>query len=113
MFTEPIYRLLQVIKDKPYFTDPKPMGRDPKARNQKLRCAFHKERGHLTENCKTFKKYLEDLVEQGHLTEYIKHEEGDASPPPKRVVTTGNARIDAIHGLIRKEDASKRVLKTK
>ena len=44
---------------------------DPAARNQKPRCAYHRERGHLTENCYKLKSHLEQLVSDGHISEYV------------------------------------------
>lgn len=34
--------------------------------------SYHKDHGNKTENCKTLKQFLEKLVEQGHLIEYLK-----------------------------------------
>ena len=49
------------------------------ARNKKLRCSYHKDHGHRTENCKTLKQFLEGLVAKGHLDEYL----GKAQKPEK------------------------------
>jgi hypothetical protein len=47
-FKEPIYRLLPLIKDKPYFEWPQKMPGDPATRENKPYCSYHRERGHLT-----------------------------------------------------------------
>uniref|UniRef100_A0A2N9FEF2 Retrotransposon gag domain-containing protein n=1 Tax=Fagus sylvatica TaxID=28930 RepID=A0A2N9FEF2_FAGSY len=71
MFKEPIYRILPLIKDKPYFVWPPKMGGDPAKRESKSYCAFHQERGHLTKKCQTYKSHLEHLVKNGHLKQYV------------------------------------------
>ena len=41
VFKEPIYKLLAKIRDKPYYKKALPMGRDPKKRNKRWKCAYH------------------------------------------------------------------------
>ncbi|GFS40490.1 hypothetical protein Acr_00g0068850 [Actinidia rufa] len=74
VFKEPIYKLLARIRDKPYFKKPKSMGGDPKRRNQRWRCSYHGEKGHKTENCRALKAFLEQLVHDGHLKEFVDDE---------------------------------------
>ena len=50
---------------------PLKMPGDLAARNQKPKCAYHRERGHFTENCYKLKSHLEQLVSDGHLSEYV------------------------------------------
>ncbi|XP_028127157.1 uncharacterized protein LOC114323696 [Camellia sinensis] len=71
VFKEPIYRILEKIKREPFFVCPPKMLGDPARRNQKLRCTYHQDRGHMTQNCRALKQHLEDLVAAGHLREYI------------------------------------------
>jgi hypothetical protein len=59
VFKEPIYRILDKIKQKPFFIWPPKLPGDPIARNQKLQCSYHRDRGHLTENHHKFKTHLE------------------------------------------------------
>ncbi|GFZ15618.1 hypothetical protein Acr_25g0000270 [Actinidia rufa] len=74
VFKEPIYKLLARIRDKPYFKKPEPMGGDPKRQNQRWRCSYHGEKGHKTENCRALKAFLEQLVHDGHLKEFVDNE---------------------------------------
>ncbi|XP_028076948.1 uncharacterized protein LOC114278999 [Camellia sinensis] len=60
---------------------------DPARRNQKLRCTYHQDRGHMTQNCRALKQHLEDLVATGHLREYIDHD--------KEVAELGNPLPEA------------------
>ena len=71
VFKEPIYRILDKIKGEPFFIWLPKFPSDPAARNQKLQCSCHRDRGHLTENCHNFKTHLEQLVSNGHLGEYV------------------------------------------
>ena len=70
-FKELIYRLLPLIKDKPYFQWPPKMPGDPTTRETKPYCSYHREPGHLTEQCWAFKYHLEHLVKNGHLRQYV------------------------------------------
>uniref|UniRef100_A0A2N9EC48 Integrase catalytic domain-containing protein n=1 Tax=Fagus sylvatica TaxID=28930 RepID=A0A2N9EC48_FAGSY len=70
-FKQPIYRLLPFIKDKPYFEWPTKMPGDPATREGKPYCSYHRECGHLTEQCRAYKYHLEQLVKNGHLKQYI------------------------------------------
>ncbi len=58
VFKEPIYRILDKIKGKPFFVWPPKLPEDPVARNQKFQYSYHSDRGHLTENCHKFKTHL-------------------------------------------------------
>ena len=42
IFKEPIYKMLDKIKDKVFFKWPAPMRGAPSTRNQNLRCTYHK-----------------------------------------------------------------------
>lgn len=44
-------------------------------RNAKLRCLYHKDHGHIFENCKTLKQFLEGLVSKDHVAKYMKNVE--------------------------------------
>ncbi|XP_028055973.1 uncharacterized protein LOC114260114 [Camellia sinensis] len=84
-------------------------------RNQKLRCTYHQDRGHMTQNCRALKQHLEDLVAAGHLRDYIdqdKEVSEQGNPPlepnverPPRLI------INVIHGTATQE--SDKALKEK
>ncbi len=96
-FKEPIFRILPQIKDKPYFVWPAKMGGDPAFRESKLFCAYHREKGHLTENCRNYKAFLEELVRNGHLHQFVddnKHQQ-QREHVPKTKAPIGV--IDVIH----------------
>ena len=47
------------------------MDGDPSRRNQSLYCTYHREKRHITEQCKVFKDHLEQLVKTEHLKEFM------------------------------------------
>ena len=79
IFRDPIYKILIQIKDKPYFKRPPKMVSDPGRRNPNLWCSYHRENGHLTENCQMLKQHLEDLVKEGHLKQFLADEHAKKS----------------------------------
>lgn len=70
-FKEPIHKILERIKNKSYFRWPGKMDGDPSRRNQSLYCTYHREKRHITEQCKVFKDHLEQLVKTEHLKEFM------------------------------------------
>ena len=47
------------------------MGEDLTRRNQCLYYTYHKEKGHNTKQCCVLKDHLEQLVNVGHLKEFV------------------------------------------
>lgn len=70
-FNEPIYKILERMKNEPYFCWPSKMGGDLGRRNQSLYCIYHREKGHKTEQYYILKDHLEQLVKVGYLKEYL------------------------------------------
>ncbi|CAL8094040.1 unnamed protein product [Prunus armeniaca] len=52
-------------------TKPLPLKGDPDKRDTSKCCAFHGTHGHTTNNCFAWKAHLEELVREGHCTEFI------------------------------------------
>ena len=50
------------------------MGGDPKRLNQQWKCSYHEEKGQRIENCLALKIFLDQLVRDGHLKEFVDHE---------------------------------------
>jgi hypothetical protein len=96
-FKEPIFRILPQIKDKPYFVWPPKMGGDPASRESKPYYAYHKEKGHLIENCRAYKGFLEVLVRNGHFRQFVDDikpkQQWDNSSKPKDPIRI----IEVIH----------------
>uniref|UniRef100_A0A2N9F3Z9 Uncharacterized protein n=1 Tax=Fagus sylvatica TaxID=28930 RepID=A0A2N9F3Z9_FAGSY len=103
VFKEPIYRILEKIKAEPFFVWPPKLPGDPAARNQRPMCSYHRERGHLTENCYKFKSFLEQLVSDGHLSEYVNPsltEQEKVKHSESRPGSSGTAPTGVIHVIL-------------
>lgn len=100
-------KIMYEIQSKLFFKWPKQMGSDLSTRDIKLRCSYYKDHWHKTKNCKTLKQFLERLVEQVHLTEYVKLDgkKVDQSKEAEEKVDVVQANqlvtgvIEAIHGI--------------
>uniref|UniRef100_A0A2N9G491 Uncharacterized protein n=1 Tax=Fagus sylvatica TaxID=28930 RepID=A0A2N9G491_FAGSY len=103
-FKEPIFKILPQIKNKPYFVWPARLGGDPASRESMPYCAYHREKGHLTETCRNYKALLEELVRDGHLHQFVdsaKHQQQRVhDPKPKAPIGT----IDVIHSHARADN---------
>uniref|UniRef100_A0A2N9GIN6 Uncharacterized protein n=1 Tax=Fagus sylvatica TaxID=28930 RepID=A0A2N9GIN6_FAGSY len=103
-FKEPIFKILPQIKNKPYFVWPARLGGDPASRESMSYCAYHREKGHLTETCRNYKALLEELVRDGHLHQFVdsaKHQQQRVhDPKPKAPIGT----IDVIHSHARADN---------
>ncbi|XP_050289795.1 uncharacterized protein LOC126727944 [Quercus robur] len=52
VFREPVHRVLEKIKNEPYFKWSNKMEGESTRRNQNFYCQYHKDHGHTTENCR-------------------------------------------------------------
>jgi hypothetical protein len=103
-FKEPIFKILPQIKNKPYFAWPARLNGDPASRESMPYCAYHRERGHLTETCRNYKALLEELVRDGHLHQFLDNtklqQQRVHNPKPKAPIGT----IDVIHSHARADN---------
>ncbi|XP_050258865.1 uncharacterized protein LOC126703839 [Quercus robur] len=51
------------------------MAGDPSKRNQNLYCAYHQEPGHVTDECRNLKNYVDRLVREGKLGHLLQRPE--------------------------------------
>ena len=65
LFKEPVYQILEKIKNELYFKWPNKMGEDSSRRNQSLYYHYHQYRGHTMEDCRTLRNHLSQLVKVG------------------------------------------------
>ena len=70
-FKEPVYKILDRIKNESFFRWPNKMGGDPSRRNQNLYCTCHRDKWHTTEQCRVLKDHLGQLVKAGYLKEFV------------------------------------------
>uniref|UniRef100_A0A2N9GNE9 Uncharacterized protein n=1 Tax=Fagus sylvatica TaxID=28930 RepID=A0A2N9GNE9_FAGSY len=71
VFKQPIYKVIEKIKREPFFVWPPKMIGNPALKDGNLYCSYHREMGHMTENCHLLKVHLEKLASAGHLDQYI------------------------------------------
>ena len=102
-FKEPVHKIIDRIKNEPFFRWPNKMGGDPSRRNQNLYCTYHGGKGHTTKQCKVLKDHLGQLVKAGHLKEFVvelgnrgpglgAQQRGNSIPPPLGI-------IEVIHAM--------------
>ena len=96
-FKEPVHKIVDRIKNKPFFKWPNKMGGNLSRRNQNLYCTYHRDKGHTTEQYRVLKDHLRQLVKAGYLKEFIvdfgnldadhgAQQKGNPFPPPLRVI---------------------------
>ena len=111
-FKEPMHKIVDRIKNEPYFRWPNKMRGDPSRRNQSLYCTYHRDKGHTTEQCRVLKDHLRKLVKAGYLKEFVVdsgHQvaeqgatgKGNPLPPPLGV-------IEVIHAVPKGSTMTKR-----
>ena len=62
VFRDPVHKVLEKIKNEPFFKWPNKIARDPIKHNQNLYCQYYQELGHTTEDCRNLRYYLDQLV---------------------------------------------------
>ena len=64
-FKEPVHKIMDRIKNEPYFRWLNKLGGNPSRRNQSLYCTYHRDKGHTSEQCRILKDHLGKLVKVG------------------------------------------------
>ena len=62
VFREPVQKILEKVRNEPFFKWPNKMAGDPMNRYQNLYCHYHQDYGHTTEDCRNLWDHLEQLV---------------------------------------------------
>nr|CAN62100.1 hypothetical protein VITISV_033308 [Vitis vinifera] len=70
-------KLLPMIQGMSDFRWPRPLGTDPSKRDHSKKCAFHKQHGHTTEECRCLHYLVKRLIRAGHLKQYLRSDAGD------------------------------------
>ncbi|XP_020412829.1 uncharacterized protein LOC109947303 [Prunus persica] len=94
---------------------PPPLKGDPDKRDTRKYCAFHATHGHNTNNCFAWKAHLEEVVREGHCTEFIAKQaiqqikdRDTAKEPPQKVIRMNTILADSEEsGLTNKEKKRK------
>ena len=63
----PIDKISMQIKDEHYLKWPRPLHSSPNVQDKKKYCWFHKDHGHLIEECRDLKGQIEELIQKGKL----------------------------------------------
>ena len=66
-----IHQILRDVKNESWFKLPKQSKRDTSKLDHTKYCAFHRGPSHTTDNCYTWKNYLEKLVKEGKVDKYL------------------------------------------
>ncbi|XP_071939390.1 uncharacterized protein [Coffea arabica] len=75
--TAPRARVLAVMEQQGILRPPRPLAGDKNQRDQGLYCAYHRDVGHDTEDCRHLKKEIEKLIRRGHLGQFIRDGRAD------------------------------------
>ena len=76
VFRELVQKVLEKVRNEPFFKWPNKMAGDPVNRNQNLYCHYHQDHGHTTEDCRNLWDHLEQLVREGRLKHLLHHSSG-------------------------------------
>ncbi|CAL8152777.1 unnamed protein product [Prunus armeniaca] len=114
-FTILIHQILAQVKNKPWVRRPPPLKGNPDRRDTSKYCVFHGTHGHTTNNCFAWKAHLEELVKEGHCTEFIAkqaiqqiEDRDTAKEPPQKVIRINTILADSEEsGLTSKEKKRK------
>ena len=108
-------KLIPMIRDLSDFRWSEPIKTNPAKLDRNSRCAYHKDHGHTTKQCRSLHYLVERLIKVGHLKQYVCTASGQREPPRDLVgqaPTTSaapRAVINYIHGdLINDKYNSKR-----
>ena len=69
-------KVLEKVRNEPFFKWPNKMAGDPVNRNQNLYCHYHQDHGHIIEDCRNLWDHLEQLVREEKLKHLLHHSSG-------------------------------------
>ena len=75
-FRKPVQKVVEKVKNKPFFKWPNKMAGDLVNCNQNLYYHYHQDHGHTTEDCRNLWDHLEQLVREGRLKHLLHHSSG-------------------------------------
>ena len=73
---EPLRKILERVKNEPFFQWPNRMAGDPAKRNQSLYCEYHQELRHTIDDYRNLKNHLDQLVREKKLRHLLHHSGG-------------------------------------
>ena len=72
-------KVLEKVRNEPFFKWLNKMAGDPMNRNQNLYCHYHQDHGHTIEDCRNLWDHLEKLIREGKLKHLLHHSSGRES----------------------------------
>ena len=73
VFREPVHKILEKVKNEPFFKWPNKMMGNPEKRNRNLYCQYHRDHGHTTKDYRSLWDHLDQLVREGKLKQLLHH----------------------------------------
>ena len=70
-FKELVHKIIDRIKNEPFFRWLNKIRGNPSRRNQNLYCTYHRDKGHTTKQCRVLKDHLGQLVKARYLKEFV------------------------------------------
>ena len=70
-FKELVHKIIDRIKNEPFFRWLNKIRGDPSRRNQNLYCTYHRDKGHTIKQCRVLKDHLGQLVKARYLKEFV------------------------------------------
>ena len=64
------------VKHQPFFSWPASLNGDLARKDQNKYCSYHREKGHMTENCFSLKEHLEQFTREGNLRQFLNDDQG-------------------------------------
>ncbi|XP_059639846.1 uncharacterized protein LOC132282257 [Cornus florida] len=97
------------------FTAPQPMKQPLEQRDKNKHCTYHKDYGHTTNDCRSLRRQMENMIIRGELEDYltIKEYVNPREANPQRVEGNKVKVIHAIHGRSEDDQESKEVYRSK
>ena len=111
LYKEPVYRIVEKIKNASYFHWPNKMSGDVMRRNQNLYCSYHQDRGYTTEDCRILEDHLHQLKKAGYLGELLVREDSHLQDlkgeTTSRTSTPTLSLIGVIHAIRKQVETMK------
>ena len=97
--TATVSQVLREVQHKQFLRWPTQMRSDPTKRDNTRYCEFHRDHGHLTNDCIQLRKEIEYLIRRGYLRRFISSEgQNQEQPPPPRQTTNQHQQpLGEIH----------------
>ncbi|XP_074343101.1 uncharacterized protein LOC141680914 [Apium graveolens] len=97
----PISKILHEIKGKPGFVHPAKMKVPNHKKNPDKYCDYHRDKGHNTDECYHLKKFIERMIKDGELNQFVRDLRDRSGPkenPEEEVEADEPERRDRIKG---------------